>query len=189
MNTQQSLENFTFESRETYEQAKMEMEIIQQLQQKADLTDARTALKVYNKAVAEKMFSSIVGYCFLTDLRHVIIKNDLATEQTLPDIPVKEIVRKQRDTMPTRPAHGDRYQRLYEGQKLLNKKMKIALVAMVIMLIGFIIINFRFEYSIFTYFTNYKANMEEELINKYEYWQEDLEKRESQLEQKEGSGS
>lgn len=35
-------------------------------------------------------------------------------------------------------------------------------------MIGFVVINFRFEYSIFTYFTNYKANMEEELIDKYE---------------------
>ena len=189
MNIQQSLENFTFESREAYEQAKMELELIQQLGQKADLADARTALKVYNKAVAEKMFSSIVGYCFLLELRRVVIENDLATEQTLPDIPIKEIARKQKDTMPARPAHGDRYQRLYEGQKLLNKKMKIAVVAMVIMLIGFVFINFRFEYSIFTYFTNYKANMEEELIDKYEYWQTDLEKREQQLKEKEGSGS
>ena len=52
---------------------------------------------------------------------------------------------------------------MYEGQQLLNKKLKIALFAAVVLLIGFVVINFRFEYSIFTYFTNYKANMEEEL--------------------------
>ena len=57
---------------------------------------------------------------------------------------------------------------MYEGQQLLNKKLKIALFAAVVLLIGFVVINFRFEYSIFTYFTNYKANMEEELIDKYE---------------------
>ena len=49
--------------------------------------------------------------------------------------------------------------------------------------IGFVFINFKFEYSIFTYFTNYKANMEEELIDKYEAWEEKLEEREKQLEQ------
>ena len=49
------------------------------------------------------------------------------------------------------------------------------------LLAGFVIINFRFQYSIFTYFTNYKANMEEELIDKYENWQANLEQREQAL--------
>ena len=70
---------------------------------------------------------------------------------------------------------------MYEGQQLLNKKLKIALFAAVVLLVGFVVINFRFEYSIFTYFTNYKANMEEELIDKYENWQANLEQREQAL--------
>ena len=41
----------------------------------------------------------------------------------------------------------------------------------------------RFEYSIFTYFTNYKANMEEELIDKYEKWEERLQQKEDSLNQ------
>lgn len=72
---------------------------------------------------------------------------------------------------------------MYEGQKLLNKKFKIALVSLVIILIGFIVINFKFEYSIFTYFTNYKANMEEELIDKYRSWEEELQQKQQQLQQ------
>jgi hypothetical protein len=50
-------------------------------------------------------------------------------------------------------------------------------------LIGFVVINFRFEYSIFTYFTNYKANMEEDLIDKYEKWEERLQQKEDSLNQ------
>ena len=57
---------------------------------------------------------------------------------------------------------------------------------MIIILAGFTFINLKFEYSIFTYFTNYKAKMEEELIDKYENWESELEEREQQLEQKEG---
>ena len=68
------------------------------------------------------------------------------------------------------------YKRLYENEKLKNKKLKIASVVALVLLAGFVIINFRFEYSIFTYFTNYKSNMEEELIDKYENWQADLER-------------
>lgn len=74
-----------------------------------------------------------------------------------------------------------KYKKLYENEKLKNKKLKIALVAALVLLAGFVIINFRFQYSIFTYFTNYKANMEEELIDKYENWQANLEQREQAL--------
>ena len=64
---------------------------------------------------------------------------------------------------------------------MINKKIKIALFACIIVLVGFVVVNFRLEYSIFTYFTNYKANMEEELIDKYQYWAEQLEKKEQEL--------
>ena len=81
----------------------------------------------------------------------------------------------------------DRFKKKYEGQVLLNKKLKIAVAALVILLVGFVVINFKFEYSIFTFFTNYKANMEEELIDKYKDWENQLHKKQEQLEQQEGA--
>ncbi len=181
MEIRESIGNFQFESRESYDRAKKEEEMILQLYQKADLSDGKTALKLYNKLVADKVFSTVIGYCFLVQLRQHIMECGLATSDMLSDIPVKEVKKKQTDTMPARSPHGDRYQRMYEGQRILNKKFKIALAAVIIILAGFVIINFRFQYSIFTYFTNYKANMEEELIDKYENWQAELEEREKEL--------
>ena len=99
----------------------------------------------------------------------------------LPEIPVKVEEKKEQDTLPPKKNVSGKYKKLYENEKLKNKKLKIALVAALVLLTGFVIINFRFQYSIFTYFTNYKANMEEELIDKYENWQADLEQREQAL--------
>jgi hypothetical protein len=184
MESKENIESYTFESRAAYERAKKEDEIIQQLTDKADLSEPKTALKVYNKVVEEKVFSTVVGYQFLKELRDTIVESGIADEKMLPEIPVPYVsVPEEKDTMPERSNRAERYRRLYEGQVLLNKKLKIALTAAVILLLGFIIINVRFEYSIFTYFTNYKANMEEELIDKYEDWENDLEQREQQLEQ------
>ena len=89
--------------------------------------------------------------------------------------------KKEQDTLPPKKNVSGKYKKLYENEKLKNKKLKIALVAALVLLAGFVIINFRFQYSIFTYFTNYKANMEEELIDKYENWQANLEQREQAL--------
>lgn len=188
MKMKETIGNFQFESRESYDRAKKEEEIIFQLHEKVNLSDGKTALKIYNKLVADKVFSTAIGYCFLSQLRQFITECGVAASDMLPNIPVKEVEKKQQDTMPARPLHGDRYQRLYEGQKILNKKFKIAIAALLVILTGFIVINFKFEYSIFTYFTNYKANMEEELINKYESWQSELEEREKKLNESGESG-
>lgn len=177
---------FEFESRETFEQAEKEAELIQRLVEKTDVSDPKTALKVYNKSVSDKLFSTVSGYRFLLQLRETILKSGLVTERALAPIPVKELTEKRKDVIPERSMQEGRFRRLYEGQQLLNKKLKIAIVALVILLIGFVVINFRFEYTVFTYFTNYKAKMEEELIDKYEKWDAELKAREDKLEQSEG---
>lgn len=178
-----SADQFSFESRETYEQAKKEVEVIRQLVEKTDLSDARKSLKLYNKCITDKVFQTVAGYQFLLELRRSILESSLVSERALAPIPVAEPERRKTDIISGASSQEKRYERLYEGQKLLNKKLKIGLIAVVIAVIGFVAINFRLEYSVFTYFTNYKANMEEELVDKYQKWQEDLEAREKKLQQ------
>lgn len=181
MGEKETIGSFVFESREAYDRAVQEAEVIQQLRKKADISNPKTALKVYNKSVADKLFETVIGYNFLYELRKYIIDSGLASDHTLAEIPIKEVAKQQPDTLSARPAHEGRFQRLYEGQRLLNRKMKIALTALVILLIGFVVINFKLEYSIFTYFTDYKSAMEEELIDKYEKWENELINREKAL--------
>ena len=120
----------------------------------------------------------------MLELRQQILESSLVSERALAPIPIKEPNERKKDVIKGPSTLEKRYLSLYEGQKLLNKKLKITIVGLVILIIGFVFINFRFEYSIFTYFTNYKANMEEELIDKYEKWESDLQERENKLEQK-----
>ena len=39
----------------------------------------------------------------------------------------------------------------------------------------------------FTYFTNYKEEMREELVDEYEQWQDQLEQKEKQLDERENA--
>ena len=176
-------DHFTFESRESYEQAKREAEVIEKLVEKTDLSDPKVALKLYNKSISEKAFRTVTGYHFLLELRQSILESGLVTERALAPIPVREPEGRKDDVISGPSPQEKKFERLYEGQRLLNKKLKIVLIAFAIVLAGFIFINLRFEYTIFTYFTNYKDKMENELIDKYESWQEDLETREQKLQQ------
>ena len=178
-----ALSRYNFESREAYDRAKKEAEFIRKAQKTMDLTDGKTALKLYNKIVKEKIFSSVLGYEFLFELRDVIIETGMAKAENLSPVPVREIIKVENDTLEDRSLEVERYRRLYEGQKIINSKFKIGIIVCVLVLIGFVLVNFKLEYSVFTYFTNYKATMEEDLVNKYEKWSEELQKREDAIEQ------
>ncbi|MBO4395274.1 MAG: hypothetical protein J5819_02890 [Eubacterium sp.] len=175
------LKRLNYESREAYDRAKKEAEFVQKVEETMDLADGKTALKLYNKIVKEKIFSSLIGYEFLFELRDIIQQTGVADPKSLTPIPVREIIKTEKDTLNNNSIEVEKYKQLYEGQRVINKKFKIAIIACVIILIGFVVVNLRLEYSVFTYFTNYKATMEEELINKYQNWSDDLERREQAL--------
>lgn len=175
------LSRLNFESREAYDRAKREAEFIRKVEDAMDLTDGKSALKLYNKLVKEKSFSSMVGYEFMFELRRVIIESGVAREDSLAPIPVREIIKLEQDTLEDRALEVERYRRLYEGQRVITTKYKIGILICLIILIGFFVVNIKMEYSVFTYFTNYKATMEEELIDKYQKWSEELKKREDAL--------
>lgn len=165
--------------------ARRENDFVRQIRAKTDLSDAGKALKLYDKLIRENYFKTMVGYAFLEELRDIIIRGGAAREEDLAEIPGREPA--EPAEVPLIPVRQDRFKKKYEGQVMLNKKLKIAVAALVILLVGFVVINFKFEYSIFTFFTNYKANMEEELIDKYKDWENQLHKKQEQLEQQEGA--
>lgn len=178
---EERLERLNFESREAYDRAKKEAEFIRKAEDSMDLADGKTALKLYNKIVKEKIFSSVIGYEFLTELRDIIVQTGVARADSLAPIPVREIIKTENDTLADHSLEVEKYKHLYEGQRVLNKKYKIALIVFLVVLVGFVVVNLRLEYSVFTYFTNYKATMEEEIVNKYQEWSDELEKREAEL--------
>ena len=181
------LAGYNFESREAYDRAKKEAEFIRKAGETMDLSDGKTALKLYNKITKEKVFTSVVGYGFLLQLRQTIAETGVANEKTLSPIPVREVIKQENDTLVDNSLEVEKYKQLYEGQRTINKKFKIGIAVCVIVLIAFVVVNIRLEYSVFTYFTNYKATMEEELVNKYQSWSDELQRREDAL-NGEGSG-
>lgn len=187
------VEHFSFENKAVYERAQMEARLVGTMRKKYKLTNGKIALKVYQKALEEEVFMTAVGHSFLRELRIIALKTNALPEEELPEIPVRT-----GDGGGQNPSGGStapagyspgrlrelsRFERLYEGQRLLNRKLKFVLAALVVLVIAIIVIDFKSEYSVFTYFTDYKAKMEEELIQKYEGWEKELKAREDALDQ------
>lgn len=185
--------HYNFEDKAVYERAQKEARLIGTMRKKYKLSNGKIALKVYQKALEEEVFITAVGYSFLRELRIIVLKTNAAAAEELPEIPIragdgagKNLSSEGAVTAgysPGRLRELSRYERLYEGQRLLNKKLKFVVVALVVLVVAIIVIDFKSEYSVFTYFTDYKAKMEEELIHKYEGWEKELKAREDALEQ------
>lgn len=184
MSEQYTVEHFCFTDKGTYERAVKEQKVIEAMRDRYDLSSGKTAYRLYQKAVEEKAFTTVVGYTFLKELRSTALKTKAVKEKELSDIPVKAGADvRASESVPPQKRRPDKYRNLYEGQRLLNRRLKIVVMALLVLVIAFVVIDLRSEYSVFTYFTDYKSKMEEELIDKYENWESELKAREDALNQ------
>lgn len=63
----------------------------------------------------------------------------------------------------------------------------MVITVLLIIILGMLLVTFKTRYSVFTYFTNYKEEMREELVDEYEQWQDQLEQKEKQLDERENA--
>ncbi|MCR5797095.1 MAG: hypothetical protein K6G63_04165 [Eubacterium sp.] len=175
------VDSFEFDSKIVYDRAVKETEVIKTLTEKYDVSNGKVAYKIYMKACNERVFSTVVGYSFMNKLRATIVETGTASPLDLKPVYVPS---KNVDTLVGMRGE-EKYQKLYGGQKILNKKLKIAVFALIVVIAAFVIIDYKTEYSVFTYFTNYKENMENELVDKYEKWDSELTEREEAVKIKE----
>lgn len=179
---QRILEGFRFSSEEEYKLAKKELETIHNIESKVSLADAKAALQIYNKAVSNGTFKTVIGYAFLLRLRETIVSCEIVKEDILNPIPVMKQKGKKTGTA-LLPDQEGRYKVLYENERNSKKIYKLVIAFMAVIIIGIFAVSLSNKYSFITYFTNYEEKIRNEVIDEYETWQADLEEREKILEE------
>ena len=183
------LDGFKFSSKKEFERAMKEKETIGYIVANTNMSDMKAVLKVYNKAIDKKSFQTVVGLEFVNNMRKKLISSGTVMEKNLAYVPVtsKNAVVQKVPAMSKDEAarNAERYKKAYE-EAITGKKIKnMAIVFLCILLIAVIFITVKSKYSVFTYFTDYKSNMENELIDKYEKWEQDLSDKEKALDKRE----
>lgn len=178
MSENKQIDCFTFQKEETYEAAKKEKMVIDAIRRKYDVKNKRVALKIYQKAVRDHSFSTVIGYSFLEELYH----NMEQAKVPVADLPSQQLQEETEETgKKYKPAvtrtKEEKWKILYQAQKAWNKKCKIVIAMLVILIAALFVIEYKSQDSIFTY----KEKTEQELIDKYETWEEELQERENAL--------
>lgn len=177
------VEGFAFISEKEAEQAKKEREGIRYIKEKTNMSNPDMVLQIYNKMVREKMFVTSVGYAYLFDLQEYLRTNPYIKDEDIMPIEVvhpsiqeslkeekhKHQVQMQemRKKATKKPVTDAELQNKYKLSLLVNLILAISVVGM------FLISATSRHPTILNY--------EEELINRYSAWEQELTEREAAL--------
>lgn len=183
------LDGFKFSSRKEFERALKEKETIEYIVANTNMSDVKAILKVYNKAVDKKSFQTVIGLEFVNNMRKKIISSGVVQEKNLAYVPIVQkyvaVEKKPALNRDEVQREAEKYKKAYEDEAAGRKIRNMAIAFLTLLLAALVIITIRSKYSVFTYFTDYKSNMENELIDKYEKWEQTLEDRQKAIDKKE----
>ena len=186
MENKYTLEGFSFLTAADYERAKKEKETIAYLSANTDMADMKAIYKIYKLSIEKKSFQTVFGLNYLDDLRKRLVGSGTVTEDMLDPIPVAKVVvgaKQSEQTVAdkTLQKYEEEYQKAKAGGIIKN----FLIVVLVIVIVGMLLITSKNQYSVFTYFTNYKEEMRNEIVDELEQWENELNEREAALLEKE----
>lgn len=144
------------------------------IESKVNYDDLQMTLKVYEKALKEKIFRTPAGFEFLKKMRTEMVKRGMPVDKIAP-IPLYQVFSKD---VETRPIRIFQVKESKEDSKELLRKSVWLNIGLLILVIGMFLITM---FGSNTNILNYKYKIE----NEYAAWQQELEKREAIIREKE----
>lgn len=186
------LDAFLFQNKEDYDRAVKEKETITYLKANSNPDDMKALLRIYNRSVEKESFRTVIGMEYMNDIRKRLVESGLASEEALAPIPVQRSTVFLKDRDQDQAGSGvdlerqvKRYKDAYEAASVGKTIKNLVIVMLVLVIFAMILITYKTRYSVFTYFTNYKEKMRNEVIDEYEGWQAQLEQKEQELKERE----
>lgn len=181
------IDGYCFQSRGDFDRAKKEKETIAYLSAHVDMADMKAVYKVYKTASEKGSFQTVFGLNYMDSLRKHLVESEIVTEDVLEPIPVGRVITSgQKKVQRTEgEKEAGEYQKAYEKAKSGSLIKNLLIVVLLVVIVGMVVITYKNQYSIFTYFTDYKEDMREELLDEYEEWENTLTEREKEIEKKE----
>lgn len=180
------VDGYLFTSRERAKDAKREAEAVAYIREQTNLRDPDIVLKLYNRLLDEEVFDTPVGIAFLRDLQeHLRLIPYIKSEDIRP-IPGDSLVVEKTVVQEKAKATAQRKKQeaVYaaENSGAYRRKYHVALFFAIVFAAGILGI---YALTAFTGNSVTIANYEEEIINKYSAWEQDLNQREQELNQRE----
>lgn len=171
------IDGFVFHNAKDTELAKKEYIAIKKLKNKINIDNLDEMIELYIKLATKKYFVTPVGLSFVRDMRDYLVER--APDRNIPPIYVDgNSDNKEKSVIQS--DDSKKYLDEIEGLKSTKKKMTVAIVSLIIVIIGmFFIVATNENIGYF--------NAEEKVLNKYSAWQERLQNWENELNEREAA--
>lgn len=167
-----TVDGYLFESDAQARQAKKEIEGIRYIRAQTRIDDPDVVLKLYNRLIRENVFETVIGFEFLRELQNYLKSIPYIKSESILPIPIlKEQTRKEK-----------KKNKHMKPNSVYRSRLRIMTIICGILLaivIGMFAITFISGSSINIF------NYEQQIIDKYEAWEQELDLREQELSQRE----
>ena len=191
-----TVSGFAFDNPKIGEEALKEQEAVEYVSKQLNFDDTKSLLALYNQMVSRRMFHTQVGISYLKSIQDFLLRSDVdpatieaipISEEELLESNEKDVKNKGNGTAGNKSSASDDLKAKQREKKLIAKnsrltKLSVAFIVISVVLLltvvgMFIIANTSDNPTVLNY--------EEVLQNKYASWEQDLERREEDLQRKE----
>lgn len=168
------VDGYLYGNEEDVKLAKEEKKKTEYLETKINLDDVQTTLKIYQKAIKEKMFKTPAGLEFLKKMRYELIKRGVP-EEVVGGVPLYKVFSQEEDNKPVR---------IFQVKERKDDSKEMLRVSLWINIALFVLVIAMFAVALIGENTNV-INYRYKIQNEYSIWQQELEEREAMIREKE----
>ena len=168
-----TFQGHTFEDEKQLIAAKKEAEAIEYLRSKTDFGNMNNLRKLYDRILDRDMMETVVGIDFLKEIRGLLIGSGMFKEDQIRPVPLLPEVKKLKKRKENQKRSRERT--LLERSERQNTILKVVCFFLTVLVIGMFVIVLTGKRSPLA------IRYEEQLINKYASWAEELQQKEDFL--------
>ena len=172
--TERMVEGYLFMNEGDAELARQEKKKIEYLKQHINYSSTESVLRIYKKAIAERIFKTPVGHDFLKAMREQLLQSGQIAEEEVPPVVLFTTYNMRKSYSPAR-------QRVKAEEEKKAHWPVISLIANLILVLAIIAM---FTITLKSDNPNI-LNYEKNLVNRYAAWEQELREREQVVREKE----
>ena len=168
-----TFQGHTFDDEKQLLTAKKEAEAIEYLRSKTNFSNLNQLFNLYNRILDKDMMETVIGIAFLEEIRGVLLGSGLFKEEQIRPVPLPKEKKKEKKRAEIRKRTREAI--LLEQSKKAMIKWKIACFFLSFLVVGMFVIVLTGSRSPLA------IRYEEDILNKYSSWAEELQEREDLL--------
>jgi len=168
-----TFQGHTFDDEKQLIAAKKEAEAIEYLRSKTDFGNMNNLRKLYDRILDRNMMETVVGIQFLKEIRETLTGSGMFTEEQIRPVPLLPEVKKLKKRKEIQKR--SREMTLLERSEWQNTVLKTVCFFLALLVIGMFVITLTGTHS------PWALRYEEQLLNKYASWAEEIQTKEDNL--------